>query len=102
MRCVAQCEAFVQWIERLTEFFKIGQCGAQCQIGMTAIQQNTQYGLCGTRIVDDLMHTYTNVRFKKSFFSDIFRANLPVWQRKSLPDDCPAPQNRPAHRLARI
>lgn len=55
MRCIAERQTLCIGIERLAELLQIGQRAAQLQIGMLAVQQQTEDCLCGARIVDHLL-----------------------------------------------
>lgn len=72
---IAQCEPLVEWIEWLTKFFEFGQGAAQRQIRMPAVQQNTQDGLGGASIVDDLKQAINAYAWNMYLRSGYFFSN---------------------------
>lgn len=54
LRCIAQRQTFRVRIEGLAELTEVGQRRAQLEIGMLAVQQQTENGLSGASIIDDL------------------------------------------------
>lgn len=55
VRRIAERQALGVRIERLAELVQIGERAAQLQIGVLAVQQQTEDGLRGARIVDHLL-----------------------------------------------
>lgn len=54
LRRIAKRQSFGVRIKRLAELAKVGQRGAQLQIGMFAVEQQTENCLRGASVVDDL------------------------------------------------